>query len=236
MVAPQQQAQRAPAASSARIWVVEDDGLIRDSLAVSLSDEGYEVRADADGRGVREVVGQFGPDLAILDVRLGVGPDGCATARMLREAGDVAVLFLTAADSLEERLAGFHAGADDYLVKPFSMAELVVRIQALLRRTGRLASSVRQVGDVTIDDAAHQVSRAGTALDLTKTEYDLLTALARHPGHMVSKLQLLAQIWRFETYDPNLVEVHVSSLRRKLEAHGPRVVHTVRGFGYKLEA
>ncbi|HSH62024.1 MAG TPA: response regulator transcription factor [Acidimicrobiales bacterium] len=215
---------------------MEDDRLIRDALDVSLNDEGYEVRADVDARGVREVTEQFRPDLAILDVRLGVGPDGWATARMLRGASDASVLFLTAADSLEDRLAGFHAGADDYLVKPFSMAELLVRVQAVLRRIGRVGSSMRRVGDLAIDEGGRLVSRGGRFLDLTKIEFDLLAALARHPGHMMSKLQLLAQVWQFEACDPNLVEVHVCSLRRKLEAHGPRIVHTVRGIGYRLEA
>jgi len=221
--------------SPARIWVVEDDRLIRHSLVASLRSEGYEVRADVDGRGVGQVVGDFRPDLAVLDVRLPVGPDGCAIAQELSRASNLAVLFLTAADSIEERLAGFHAGADDYLIKPFSMAELMVRIQALLRRSGRANPSLRQVGDLTIDDASRIVTRDGVLVELTKREFDLLSAMASHAGEVMSKLQLLAQVWRFEGSDPNLVEVHVSTLRRKLEEHGPRILHTVRGVGYRLQ-
>ncbi|HSH60169.1 MAG TPA: response regulator transcription factor [Acidimicrobiales bacterium] len=215
---------------------MQDDGLVGNALGEGLKDEGYEVRVDVDARGVREVVGQFCPDLAILDVHLASGPDGCSAARALRAASDVAVVFLSEADSLEDRLAGFDAGADDYLAKPFSMAELLVRVQALLRRTGHAGSSLRHVADLTIDGVAHRVSRAGTALELTKTEFDLLSALARHPNKAMAKGQLLAEVWHGDATDPNLVEAHVCSLRRKLEAHGPRIVHTVWGFGYRLQA
>lgn len=232
----QRQAARAPEAKGAHIWVVEDDQLIRSSLDVSLRSEGFRVRADEDGLGINQVVCEFQPDLAILDVRLPVGPDGYALARALRDDTEVGVLFLTAADSIEERLAGFHAGADDYLVKPFSMAELMVRVEALLRRTGRAASARTAVGDLLIDDAARVVTRAGAPLDLTKREYEVLLALAGRAGQVMTKLQLLAQVWRFEASDPNLVEVNVSTLRRKLEAHGPRMLHTVRGVGYRLHA
>jgi len=227
---------QAEVVDGARIWVVEDDGLIRHSLEASLDAEGYDVRADSDGLDVGGVIDAFRPDLAILDVRLAVGPDGCATARVLREATDIGVLFLTAADSIEDRLAGFDAGADDYLVKPFSMAELQVRIRALLRRTGRAGSPLRQVGDLTLDEATHVVTRAGEEVELTKREFELLATFVARPGEVVSKLQLLAEVWRFEGFDDNLVEVKVSSLRRKLEAHGPRMLHTVRGVGYKFQA
>jgi two-component system OmpR family response regulator len=222
------------AKQSVRVLVVEDDRPVRTSLEVILREEGYEVYSCPDGTTVERVLEQFRPDLALLDVRLGAGPDGYSTARLLRSHGDIPIIMLTAADTVAERLEGFHAGADDYLVKPFSMAELLARTQALLRRSGRLTSAVRQVADVIIDDSARTVLRAGTSLDLTRTEFDLLTVLARHPGQVLSKVQLLAQVWGFDAYDVNLVEVHVSSLRRKLEAHGPRLVHTIRGVGYVL--
>ena len=133
-------------------------------------------------------------------------------------------------------MAGFDAGADDYLVKPFAMAELLARVQALLRRSGRLASAVWQVGELVIDQGAAKVVRAGAPVELTSTEYQLLCVLARHPGQVLSKVQLLTQVWGFDAYDANLVEVHMSALRRKLEAHGPRMVHTVRNMGYVLRA
>ncbi len=215
-----------------RVLVVEDDRPIRSSLAVALAGEGYEVEAQADARAIQQVAERFRPDLAILDVRLPDGPDGYAAARLLGSSSDIPILFLTAADGIDDRLAGFEAGGDDYLAKPFSMAELLARTRALLRRAGRLSSAVQQISDLVIDDGARTVVRNGSVLDLTRTEYDLLSALAHHPGQVLSKVQLLTQVWGFEAYDTNLVEVHMSSLRRKLEAHGPRVIQTVRGVGY----
>ena len=216
--------------------MVEDDDPIRSALDVSLRGDGYEVRAEPDGLRLQEVADVFRPDLAVLDVRLPAGPDGYGMARTLRSSSDLPLLFLTAADGLDDRLAGFEAGADDYMVKPFSMAELLARVQALLRRTGRLASAVRQVGDLVIDEGARVVMRGGHKLDLTRTEYELLSMLAQRPGQVLSKVQLLTQVWGFEAYDTNLVEVHLSALRRKLEAHGARAVHTVRGVGYVLRS
>ncbi|KGH45433.1 transcriptional regulator [Modestobacter caceresii] len=224
------------AANRPRVLVVEDDAVIRSALEVALRGEGYEVRAEPDGTGLQQVVADFRPDLAVLDVRLPVGPDGYAMGRLIRRASSLPILFLTAADSVDDRLAGFQAGADDYLAKPFSMAELLARVQALLRRSGRLASASWQVGDLLVDDAARIVVRAGVPLELTRTEYDLLVMLVQQVGRVLSKTQLLTQVWGFDAYDTNLVEVHMSALRRKLEAAGPRLVHTVRGAGYVLRA
>ena len=217
-----------------RVLVVEDDRPIRSALEVALRGEEYEVDARPDAHRIAEAAERFRPDLAILDVHLPDGPDGYAAARVLRSSSDVPILFLTAADGVEDRLAGFQAGADDYVAKPFSMAELLARARALLRRSGRLSSAARQVGDVVIDDGARTVVRDGNVLDLTRTEYDLLSVLGQHPGQVLSKVQLLTQVWGFDAYDANLVEVHMSSLRRKLEAHGPRLIQTVRGVGYVL--
>jgi DNA-binding response OmpR family regulator len=219
-----------------RVLVVEDEAPIRTTLEVALRGEGYEVRAEPDGRALEEVFGAFRPDLAVLDVRLPVGPDGYSMAKTLRQSSDLPLLFLTAADAVEDRLAGFNAGADDYLIKPFSMAEFLARAQALLRRAGRLSSGSWQIGDLVVDDGARSVSRAGERLELTRTEYDLLSMLVQHVGKVLSKTQLLTSVWGFDAYDANLVEVHMSALRRKLESHGPRVIHTVRGAGYVLRA
>ncbi|HVE47474.1 MAG TPA: response regulator transcription factor [Acidimicrobiales bacterium] len=217
-----------------RILLVDDDELILSAVGSALRAENFVVRTERDGRALEEAISLFRPDLAVLDVNLGVGPDGPVLARRLRTTSNMPLMFLTAAGSEEARLAGFDAGADDYLTKPFSMAELLARIRALLRRSGRLASAVCEVGDVMIDGATRTVRRSGHQLDLTRTEFELLSALAHHPGQVLSKTQLLTTVWGFDAGDSNLVEVHTSALRRKLEEHGPRLLHTVRGTGYVL--
>jgi two-component system, OmpR family, response regulator len=220
-----------------RVLVVEDDAAVREMVASALERVGYQVRAEADGFAVEAAAESFHPDLAILDVRLPVGPGGLSMARMLRTARDMPIIFLTAADSVDDRLAGFDAGADDYLVKPFSVSELLARVHALLRRSGRLRSATWEVGDLVVDLDGRAATRSGHPLELTRTEFDLLVALGSKPGRVLTKSQLLSAVWGFEAYDPNLVEVHVSSLRRKLEEGGaPRLVHTVRGVGYVLRA
>lgn len=217
-----------------RILLVEDDASLRRAVGSSLSSEGYVVETLEDGRGFDEVLRRFRPDLVILDVRLPQGPDGFALARRVRADGDAPLLFLTAAGSEDDRLAGFQSGGDDYVVKPFSMAELMARVLALLRRAGRLRSVVVEVADLIVDPVARRASRAGHELDLTPTEFELLHALAARSGAAVSKERLLALVWGFDDYDANVVEVHVSALRRKLEDHGSRLIHTVRGAGYRM--
>jgi two-component system, OmpR family, response regulator len=220
--------------TSPRILVVEDDTALRDSLAVALRAEGYDVETAADGEAGLACLDSFRPDLAVLDVRLPAGPDGLELARELRARGDAPVLFLSALSAEQDRIAGFEAGGDDYLTKPFSTSELLLRVKALLRRAGRLEAQAWQVGDLVVDEAARTAVREGVDLELTRTEFDLLVALGRNVGTVVSKSRLLAIVWGFDTYDENLVEVHISALRRKLEAAGPRLVHTVRGVGYVL--
>jgi len=173
------------------------------------------------------------PDLAVLDVMLPSG-DGFELARALRDARDLPIVFLTARDAVEDRLRGFGLGADDYLVKPFRLEELLARVRAVLRRTGPIGAAI-EAGDVVIDEQAGLAARAGTRLELTATELRLLAYLVRQRGLLLSKHQLLTQVWGYDAYDPNVVEVHVSALRRKLEAHGPRILHTVRGLGYRLD-
>lgn len=217
-----------------RILVVEDDQAIRRSLEVALRRAGYEVRAEPDGLGLAQALREHPPDAAILDVRLPEGPDGFAIARRLRRNADLPILFLTAADDLSDRLAGYESGGDHYMVKPYEIDELLARVKALLRRAGRDSDPVWRVGDLVVEASTRTVARGGTKVDLTRTEYQLLVVLAQEAGHVVSKEQLLFRVWGFDAYDTNLVEVHLSSLRRKLEAHGPRLVHTIRRVGYVL--
>lgn len=219
-----------------RILVVEDDAAVRDGVVGALVDEGYRVRAEPDGLKIAKVARDFDLDLAVLDVRLGVGPSGLSMARVIRDASDAPIIFLSAADEVEDRLAGLRAGADDYLAKPFSMDELMLRVRALLRRSGRLDADAIRVGDLVVDDAGRTATRADTNLELTKVEFDVLLVMARHPGRVLSKTRLLSDVWGFDGYDVNLVEVAMSGLRRKLERKGPRLIHTVRGVGYVLRS
>jgi two-component system OmpR family response regulator len=217
----------------ARVLVVEDEDAIRAPLAAALRGAGHQVHECGDGTGFEDLVDSFRPDLALLDVQLPGGRDGFALAGALRGRSDCAVLMVTARDAVDDRLRGFAAGADDYVVKPFATVEVLARVGAILRRLGRVPSTV-QVGDLVVDEDARLAVRAGTALELTATEFKLLAYLTGHRGRILSKTQLLTQVWGYDEYDPNLVEVHVSALRRKLEQHGPRLIHTARGLGYVL--
>ncbi len=214
--------------------MVEDDTSLATGLGVGLRSAGYDVVIANDGDGFDELVRRFRPDLALLDVSLPGAADGFQLARTLRTESDAPVLFITASDSLMDRLAGFEAGADDYVVKPFALAELIARVRAVLRRSGRLQSAVVEVRDLVIDEGHRAVSRGGAPVPLTPTEFDLLATLARAAGQVFSKAQLLTLVWGFDQYDPNLVEVHMSSLRRKLDNETSRLIHTERGRGYVL--
>lgn len=216
-----------------RILVVEDSDAIRVPLTGTLRHEGYEVESVRDGARLEETLGSFRPELVILDVML-PGRDGFELLEVIRSRSTAGVLLLTARDTTDDRVRGLTGGADDYLVKPFELAELLARTQAVLRRTGAGGATIA-VGDLTIADGAADVRRAGRALDLTSTERAILAYLAARPGQVVSKLQILTNVWGYDGFDENVVEVHVSSLRRKLERDGAsRLVHTVRGRGYRL--
>jgi DNA-binding response OmpR family regulator len=217
-----------------RVLIVEDDPGQRDGLVAALALEGYQVAALANGEGFLVELARFQPDLVILDVYFDVGPDGFELAGQARAAAAVPLLFITAADRLDERLRGFELGADDYIVKPFAVAEVIARIRAVLRRAGRTVSSTIEVRDLLIDEESRTVRRGANEIELSTSEFDLLCALARHPGRVQSKTQLLLEVWGFEGYSANLVEVCMSSLRRKIEAHGARLIFTVHGRGYVL--
>jgi two-component system OmpR family response regulator len=215
----------------ARVAVVEDEGPVRLAVERALRREGVWVAGIA-GFVEPDRILALAPDLVILDVGL-PGGDGFDLAARLRAGRDVPIMFLTARDMVEDRLRGFALGADDYLVKPFTLEELLARLRAVLRRTGRL-DRVIEAGDLIIDEQAGLATRGGEPLELTPTELRVLAYLVRHRGLVLSKTQLLTQVWGYDAYDPNVVEVHVSALRRKLEARGPRIIETVRGLGYRL--
>ena len=220
---------------SLRVLFIEDDEAVRNAIAIELRAAGYVVQAEVDGSSLEELVESFRPDIAVLDVML-PGRSGFDLAHVLRNKSDLPILFLTARDVVSSRLAGFSAGADDYVIKPVAVEELLARLRALLRRSGRLEAEVLEVGDLILDEPARVVRRGDTMLELTPIEFQLLGFLMRNRGVVLSRLQIMSQVWGYEEHDPNLVPVHMGNLRRKLEASGPRLIHTIRGHGYVLRA
>jgi DNA-binding response OmpR family regulator len=223
-----------PFVAGLRALVIEDEHLIREAVTEALTSEGYEVRAEAEGSSAEHLLITFQPDIVLLDIGLGVGADGLEVARRLRSASDVPLLFVTGAVADEDLLAGFEVGADDYLTKPFAMEVLLARVRAIMQRSGRLTRRVWKVGDMVVDEDAHTVAVGDELIELTSIEFALLATFCRNPGRVLAKVQLLSEVWGFDQYSLNLVEVHVSALRRKLEAHGPRVIQTIRNVGYIL--
>ena len=221
-----------------RILVVDDEQSIVDAVATALRYEGYQVEEAYNGRDALAAVARFEPDLVVLDWML---PDieGIQVGRRLREQGfKTAVLFLTAKDATENKVEALRAGGDDYVTKPFSLAEIVARIQAILRRTaGALPGDVIRFGDLVLDEKRHEVFRGDTPITLTATEFSLLRYFMLNPRQVLSKGQILQNVWRYDFGgNSNVVETYVSYLRRKLHAAGPPVIKTVRQAGYMLEA
>ena len=223
------------AMAASRILVLEDSDAIRISVGAVLRAQGYVVTERSDGRDLESVLGNATPDVVVLDVML-PGRDGFALLEVVRRTSDAGVIMLTARDTTADRVRGLGAGADDYLVKPFAMAELLARIKAVLRRSRPDGSTVR-VGELEVDEDLVRVSSADQPVQLTETERRVLAYLVGHREQVVSKTQILTAVWGYDGFADNLVEVNVSTLRRKLEAQGQaRVLHTVRGRGYRLSA
>ncbi|WP_329439987.1 response regulator transcription factor [Streptomyces sp. NBC_01426] len=227
--------------SRQRILVVDDEPEVRAAVQDGLAVEGYEVRGAADGLAALSEVAAWEPDVLVLDVMMPV-LDGLGVCRQLRAMGDrTPVLVLTALDSVSERVDGLDAGADDYLVKPFALDELVARVRALLRRAAPAqddAGDPLAYGDLVLDPATRTGRRAGRPLEFSRTEAALLELLLRHPGQVLPRELILELVWgRDFGPDSNSLAVYVGYLRRKLEAGGePRLVHTVHGVGYRLDA
>ena len=218
---------------ASRIMIVEDAETIRLAVATALRGHGFEVTALTDGANLEAELGASRPDLVLLDVML-PGRDGFELLDLIRRSSTSAVIMLTARDTTADRVRGLTHGADDYLVKPFAIAELLARADAVLRRT-RPGGAVLSVGDLELTPDASRVRREGAEIELTDTERRVLGYLATHREQVVSKTQILTAVWGYDGFDDNVVEVYVSSLRRKLEAGGKdRLVHTVRGRGYRL--
>jgi two-component system response regulator MprA len=218
-----------------RVLVVEDDAHVRDAVARALRFEGYDVHTAIDGNDGLVRVEELAPDVVVLDVLM-PGTDGLAVCRILRERGNhTPVLMLTARHEVSDRVAGLDAGADDYLVKPFALDELLARLRALLRRASVTGGEEElRVGDLVLDPQRRQVWRSDRELDLTKTEFDLLELLMFNAGIVLARDTIYERIWGydFETSSKSL-DVYIGYIRRKTEANGePRIVHTVRGVGY----
>ncbi|MFE2373493.1 response regulator transcription factor [Streptomyces sp. NPDC059398] len=225
-----------PYGSSGNVLVVDDDAATRRSLDRGLRLNGFRTRTAADGEAALAAVRAAPPDVLVLDVSMpGLsGTEVCAALRA--EGADLPVLMLSALDETADRIAGLQAGGDDYLVKPFALQELVLRLHALLRRRPPTGLGTVHVADLVLDPAARTALRDGRALDLTRREFELLECLARNAGLVLTRDQLLERVWGYDAeVRSDAVDTFVSYLRRKLEADGlPRLLHTVRGVGFVL--
>jgi two-component system OmpR family response regulator len=219
------------------LLIVDDEDNLRSMLAAALRHHGFEVSSVANGRDALATVTTERPDLVVLDVML-PDLDGFEVCRRMRTGGDrTPVLFLTARDATEDKVRGLTLGGDDYLQKPFSLEELVARVAAVLRRTGRAREdrTVLTCGDLTMDDDAHRVVRGGDEVSLSPTEYNLLRYLLLNQGRVVSKAQILDHVWQYDFGgDGGIVETYIGYLRRKLDNVEPRLITTIRGVGYTL--
>jgi two-component system OmpR family response regulator len=221
----------------ARVLVVDDEDSITDLVATALRYVGFEVAVAATGRQALEQAASFRPELVVLDVML-PDLDGFEIVRRLRADGlRMPIVFLTARDATEDKVAGLTIGGDDYVTKPFSLEELVARVRAVLRRTagGPEQSGRLQIADLELDEDSHQVWRGGQPVELTATEFKLLRYLMMNARRVLSKAQILDHVWNYDFGgDGSIVETYISYLRKKIDASEPHLIHTVRGVGYTL--
>jgi two-component system OmpR family response regulator len=225
--------------SSHRILVVDDEKSISDLIATSLRFVGFDVRTAASGSEALTVAEEFKPQAVVLDVML-PDIDGFEVCRQLRSEGlNIGVLFLTAKDGMEDKVAGLTIGGDDYMTKPFSLEELVARLRALLRRIGvtEIDTDDEKIrfADLELNEATHEVHRAGQLLEMSPTEFQLLRYLLINADRVVSKSQILDHVWQYDFRgDAGIVETYISYLRKKVDTFDPPLIHTVRGVGYRL--
>ncbi|MEU2246103.1 response regulator transcription factor [Streptomyces sp. NPDC019224] len=228
-----------PDRTPVRVLVVDDEDSLTELLSMALRYEGWEVRSAGDGAGAVRAAREFRPDAVILDVMLPDMDGLTLLGRLRRELSDVPVLFLTARDSVEDRIAGLTAGGDDYVTKPFSLEEVVARLRGLIRRSGTATArgeSQLVVGDLMLDEDSHEVSRGGANIHLTATEFELLRFLMRNPRRVLSKAQILDRVWNYDFGgQANVVELYISYLRKKIDAGRTPMIHTRRGAGYLIK-
>ena len=222
-----------------RILVVDDESSISDLISTSLRFVGFEVRTAATGSEALTVAEEFKPHAVVLDVML-PDSDGFEVCRQLRSEGlNIGVLFLTAKDGMEDKVAGLTIGGDDYMTKPFSLEELVARLRALLRRIGVAEINTDdekiRFADLELNEATHEVRRGGVLLEMSPTEFQLLRYLLINADRVVSKSQILDHVWQYDFRgDAGIVETYISYLRKKIDIFDPPLIHTVRGVGYRL--
>jgi len=228
-----------PDGTAPRVLVVDDEHNLTELLSMALRYEGWEVRSAGSGMAAVRAAREFEPDAVALDMML-PDMDGLEVLRRMREHDQrIPVLFLTARDAVEDRIAGLTAGGDDYVTKPFSLEEVVARLRALMRRTAVITAdddSLITVGDLTLDEDSHEVTRAGAQIQLTATEFELLRYLMRNPKRVLSKAQILDRVWNYDFGgQANVVELYISYLRKKIDAGRDPMIHTMRGVGYVLK-
>jgi len=225
--------------ASQRVLVVDDEPNIVEVVAMALRFQGFTVETAGTGRDALAAVSSFKPHLMVLDVMLPDMEGFDVAARLGAQRASVPIIFLTARDATEDKVRGLSGGGDDYMTKPFSLEELVARIRTILRRTGQASpESGRLVfEDLELDEESREVTRAGAPIELTATEYRLLRYLMLNPRRVLTRAQLLDHVWNYDFGgDGRVLETYVSYLRKKLDAHGPSLIKTVRGVGYALQA
>jgi two-component system OmpR family response regulator len=222
-----------------RILVVDDEPNINDLISTSLKFSGFDVRSAMNGAEALTVAEEFKPHALVLDVMM-PGMNGFEVCEKLRKDGlKVGVLFLTAKDSTDDKVTGLTIGGDDYMVKPFSLEELIARIRAILRRTGDIEIDIDdeliRFADLELNEATHEVRRGGNLIELSPTEFTLLRYLLINADRVVSKAQILDHVWQYDFRgDAGIVETYISYLRKKIDTYEPQLIHTVRGVGYRL--
>jgi two-component system, OmpR family, response regulator len=226
------------ALAASRVLVVDDEPNLVEVVAMALRFQGFTVETAATGREAIAAVSSFKPHLMVLDVMLPDMEGFDVAARLGAQRAGVPIIFLTARDSTEDKIRGLSGGGDDYMTKPFSLEELVARIRTILRRTGQAAAETGRLvfADLELDEESHEVTRAGQPIELTATEFRLLRYLMLNPRRVMTRAQLLDHVWNYDFGgDGRVLETYVSYLRKKLDAHGPSLIRTVRGVGYGLQ-